>query len=133
MQRRGGNKAVRNFSSGPYHRAAATGRGIPPGASAPLGGKFPGTFERHVDVGADVLGAQHVDDSRSFERHTHLLVHTRQHYLDFSRRDISHSVVRLCRPVESMKGTLRMRMTRTFGRSPIWAISSSNLVAMPKK
>src|SRR3712207_8338877 len=32
-----------------------------------------------------------------------------------------------------MKGTLRMRMMRTLGRSPIWAIVSSNLVAMPKK
>ena len=49
------------------------------------------------------------------------------------RWDISQSVVRLWIPVESMNGTLRMRMIRTRGRSPIWAISASKRVAMPKK
>ena len=43
------------------------------------------------------------------------------------------SAVRLCIPVESINGTLRIRMIRTFGRSPSCAMVSSNFVAMPKK
>ena len=40
---------------------------------------------------------------------------------------------RLCNPVESIKGTLRMRMMRIFGLSPILCMISSNLLATPKK
>ena len=43
------------------------------------------------------------------------------------------SVSRLCAPVESTKGTFRIRMMRTNGLSPMRRIRSSNLLAIPKK
>ncbi len=50
-----------------------------------------------------------------------------------SFREARMRLERLCSPVESMKGTLRMRMMRTFDFSPMVCITSSNLLAIPKK
>ena len=51
----------------------------------------------------------------------------------FSFCDEVIRISRLWIAVESIKGTFRMRIMRTSGRSAILRISSSNLVATPKK
>ena len=51
----------------------------------------------------------------------------------FSDCDRRKRLSKLCKPVESINDTLRMRMMRIFGLSPMFFITLSNLLATPKK
>ena len=87
-----------------------------------------GPFQCHVDIGADVFLAQQFVESGFLQRLVYLFVHAGKYDCDLFLLRHQAEVFQV---VE--KGTLRIRMIRTLGRSPRRAMISSNLVAMPKK